>query len=275
MVDGTGRLGAVVDDGIVSLTDALPGHPTDMQEFIASWAGGSILDGIPAGGVRFGLDDVQLAPPVKPTKIVCTGLNYTDHIREANLEPPDRPAWFPKMPNTVTAPFGPVPVPRVSEQLDYEGELVVVVGRRASGVSDADAPQYIFGYCVGNDYSVRDWQFRTPQAFLGKNFDGTCVFGPWLTTNDEVDADNLEISTCVNGEKRQSSNTSYLLYNCGALLSYVSQVMTLEPGDLIFTGTPSGVGAFRDPPAWLRPGDRVRVEIDRLGAIENQIVAGP
>jgi 2-keto-4-pentenoate hydratase/2-oxohepta-3-ene-1,7-dioic acid hydratase in catechol pathway len=155
--------------------------------------------------------------------------------------------------------------------LDYEAELVYVIGKRCKHVPLERAHEAIFGYCAGNDISVRDWQTRTKQVTIGKSFDTSAPFGPYIVTPDELDVTNLGIRSFVNGVKRQDSNTRHLIFGCPTQIAYLSQAMTLEPGDIVFTGTPSGVGAMMDPKVWLRPGDKVRVEIDGIGAIENEI----
>jgi 2-keto-4-pentenoate hydratase/2-oxohepta-3-ene-1,7-dioic acid hydratase in catechol pathway len=164
-------------------------------------------------------------------------------------------------------------MPRVSTQLDYEAELVFVIGKRCRYVDRNEAAGALFGYCAGNDVSVRDWQFRTTEFMLGKSFDKGAPIGPWIVTSDELDGANLNISCYVNDEQRQHSNTKNLIFDCLAQIEYLSQVMTLEPGDVIFTGTPAGVGAGMKPPRWLFVGDRVRVEIEGIGSIENVVEA--
>jgi 2-keto-4-pentenoate hydratase/2-oxohepta-3-ene-1,7-dioic acid hydratase in catechol pathway len=231
----------------------------------------------PDGGRATPLADVTLLAPVaRPPKFFAIGLNYADHAAEANLATPEFPIVFAKLGSCVNGPFDAVERPRVSDQLDYEGELGVVIGRRCRHVSAADAPAAIAGYLVVNDVSVRDWQTRTPQWTLGKSFDTHGPIGPWLTTADEVaDPHALAIRTWVNGELRQQSNTKHLIFDCYALVEHLSAACTLEPGDVIATGTPAGVGMLMDPPRLLRAGDVVRVEIDRIGAIENRVVDEP
>jgi 2-keto-4-pentenoate hydratase/2-oxohepta-3-ene-1,7-dioic acid hydratase in catechol pathway len=165
-----------------------------------------------------------------------------------------------------------VQLPRVSTSLDYEAELVFVIGKKCRHVSRDQAAAVIFGYCIGNDVSVRDWQFKTSQFILGKSFDTHAPIGPWIVTPEAIDPHNLDIRCLVNGDERQSSNTRHFIFDCYAMVEHLSKVMTLEPGDLIFTGTPAGVGAARKPPLWLREGDVVRIEIEGIGAIENRIV---
>jgi 2-keto-4-pentenoate hydratase/2-oxohepta-3-ene-1,7-dioic acid hydratase in catechol pathway len=219
------------------------------------------------------LKDVRLHAPVpRPGKILAIGLNYADHAAEGGKAPPEYPMWFSKAVTTVNGPFDPIDRPIVSEQLDYEAELVVVIGRRCRHVAKEQALNMIFGFCAGNDVSVRDWQLRTTQHFIGKSFDTHAPFGPWIATSDEVSPSDLAIRSYVNGELRQNSRTDQLIFDCAHQISYLSQVMTLEPGDIVFTGTPSGVGAAKKPPLWLKSGDVVRVEIEGIGAIENRVV---
>jgi 2-keto-4-pentenoate hydratase/2-oxohepta-3-ene-1,7-dioic acid hydratase in catechol pathway len=210
----------------------------------------------------------------RPGKILGIGLNYADHVAESGMATPADQLWFAMMNTAANGPYAPIDLPRVSEQLDYEAEMVFVIGKRCRHVSREQAREAIFGYCVGNDVSVRDWQLRTSQFVLGKSFDGHAPFGPWLVTPDELgNPHELGIRCFVNDEKRQDSNTRELIFDCYQQVEHLSKVMTLEPGDVIFSGTPGGVGVGFKPPRWLREGDRVRVEIDGLGAIENIVRA--
>lgn len=274
---GGDRLGLLIGDGLVSLSDHLEGAPATMIELIAAWdqfapAVRSLQDRSP----DVLLNDVRLRAPVpRPGKVLAIGLNYKDHIEETNSETPEFQTWFAKMPTAVNGPFDPIELPAVSTKLDYEAELVFVVGKRARNVPRERAKEVIFGYCVGDDVSVRDWQIRVSQWVLGKSFETHAPFGPWITTADETDATDLDIRCLVNGEVRQSSNTRHLLFDCYAQVEHLSQVMTLEPGDVIFTGTTSGVGHARNPQLFLKEGDVVRVEIEKLGFVENRVVRGP
>ncbi|MCX4149653.1 fumarylacetoacetate hydrolase family protein [Paraburkholderia madseniana] len=216
------------------------------------------------------LDQVQLLAPIgRPGKIMAMGLNYADHVAEAGLEIPKHQVWFCKQPNTVHPPYAPIQIPKASKSVDYEVELVLIVGKRGRHLSRADAPDHIFGYCVGNDVTARDWQMRTPQWVLGKSFDSHGPFGPWITTSDEIgDPHRLGIRSIVNDEVRQNSNTRELIFDVFDQVTYLSQAMTLEPGDIVFSGTPGGIGAAMKPPVFLKAGDRVRCEIDELGALD-------
>jgi 2-keto-4-pentenoate hydratase/2-oxohepta-3-ene-1,7-dioic acid hydratase in catechol pathway len=220
------------------------------------------------------LSSVRLMAPVqRPGKIFAIGLNYADHIAESKMEAPQHQVWFTKAVTSINGPFDPVEIPKVSSFVDYEVELVAIIGARGRHISKSDAASHVFGYCVGNDVTERMWQHRTPQWSLGKSFDTHAPIGPWVTTSDEVgDPHQLGIRCFVNGDSRQNSNTKHLVFNLWEQIEHLSQAMTLEPGDLIFTGTPGGIGAAMDPRKFLAPGDVVRCEIDRLGAIETKCV---
>ena len=222
-------------------------------------------------GPSLALAEVRLLPPVtKPNKIMAIGLNYADHIRESGMAVPDQQTWFCKQLTSLNGPYSPVEVPKVSDALDYEAEMVVVIGVGGRHIAREDAHRHVFGYCVGNDVSVRDWQLATTQWVVGKSFDTHAPIGPWITTADEIgDPHRLDISCFVNGERRQHSNTRELVFDVWDQISHLSKAMTLLPGDIIFTGTPSGVGAASKPPIRLKHGDAVRVEIAELGFIEN------
>jgi 2-keto-4-pentenoate hydratase/2-oxohepta-3-ene-1,7-dioic acid hydratase in catechol pathway len=200
---------------------------------------------------------------------MAIGLNYADHIKETGQKTPPHQIWFTKAVTSINGPFDPIELPIASEQVDYEAELVVIIGQRCKQVPKERAAEVVFGYCAGNDVSVRDWQMQTTQWVLGKSFDTHAPIGPWIVTADELsDPHTMGIRCLVNGELRQNSNTGNLVFNVYDQIAHLSRAMTLEPGDVIFTGTPGGVGLAMRPPRWLKPGDRVRVEIDRVGAIE-------
>jgi 2-keto-4-pentenoate hydratase/2-oxohepta-3-ene-1,7-dioic acid hydratase in catechol pathway len=214
-------------------------------------------------------DKAQFGPCVThPEKIVCVGLNYRKHAAETGNPVPKMPILFNKFNSALNHHGGSIAVSKEkATNFDYEAELVIVIGRTARSVSEADAAQYIFGFCTGNDFTARDLQSRSSQWMLGKALDGSGVIGPWLITSDLVDGDNLGISLTVNGQKRQSSNTSDMVFNTKQLVSYISDYMTLKPGDLIFTGTPEGVisGYPKDKQVWLKAGDKLVTSIDKLG----------
>jgi 2-keto-4-pentenoate hydratase/2-oxohepta-3-ene-1,7-dioic acid hydratase in catechol pathway len=217
-----------------------------------------------------------LAPVPRPGKIICVGLNYRDHAKETGKAVPTEPILFPKFANSVVGPGAEVLVPPEADEIDYEAELAVVIGRRASRVAAADALDHVAGYTCANDVSSRSLQFLSGQWLLGKAIDTFLPLGPYLVTADEVpDPQALGIRCLVNDELLQDSNTGQMVFGVAELIAYASRTITLEPGDLLVTGTPAGVGMAADPPRYLRAGDRMRVEIDGLGELENTVRARP
>jgi 2-keto-4-pentenoate hydratase/2-oxohepta-3-ene-1,7-dioic acid hydratase in catechol pathway len=275
----TTRIGVVVEDRVVDLAAAVPELPREMSALLALGepALAQVRRVAGAGAATLPLEDVTLeAPVLRPPKLLAIGLNYADHAAEAKLELPKVPTVFNKQSTCVTGPFAPIHLPRASQALDYEGELAFVIGRRCRHVPRERAHEVIAGYCVFDDVTVRDWQLRTPTWTLGKSFDTHGPMGPWISTADEIeDPHRLRIRTLVNGELRQESNTNQLIFDCFALVEHLSTACTLEPGDVVATGTPAGVGILLKPPKLLAVGDRVRVEIEGLGAIENEVVPEP
>ena len=236
--------------------------------------------GAGAGRPRYPLSEVRLLAPVtRPGKYLAIAANYQSHINEVlannpNYEPPVYQRWFTKMPTAINGPYDPIPMPPESSELDYEVELAIVIGKRCRRVSVADAPNVVGGYTVHNDISVRDWQRRSPTIMLGKAWDGHGPLGPWLVTPDEIgDPHALAIGCAVNGEVRQSGSTGEMLHSCWEQIAYLSTVMTLEPGDVIATGTPFGTGGSMRPPCYLKIGDVVRCEIEKIGFIEAVVEA--
>lgn len=220
-------------------------------------------------------ENITYAPCIsEPEKIICVGLNYVDHAEESKMEIPTSPVLFSKFNNALAAHNQTIALPTNAEKYDYEAELVIVIGKEASNVSKDDALSYVFGYAVGNDLSARDLQFRTGQWLLGKSLDHFAPIGPELVTADQVDPTNLNISCKVNGETRQSSNTRDMIFDCATIISYVSEYMTLKPGDVIFSGTPDGVilGYPEDQQIWLKSGDEVEVSIEDIGTLFNVLV---
>ncbi len=273
---GRTRLGRVEGDEIVDLATAAPDLPGEMCALLA--AGPTALTRLAeAQGDRLPLAEIQLnAPVLRPPKFFAIGLNYADHIAETGMKTPEFPLFFNKQSTCVIGTGDPIHLPKVSDKLDYEGELGFVVGRRCRHVPVESARDVIAGYLIVNDVSVRDWQFKAPTMILGKGFDTHGPMGPWITTPDEVgDPHSLELKTWVNGDLRQHSSTKHLIFSCFEQLATLSTMCTLEPGDVISTGTPSGVGIGFDPKRFLRPGDRVRIEIERLGTIENHVIEEP
>lgn len=232
---------------------------------------------------RVGSDDLpqldpdtvnRLAPIGRPGKIVCLGLNYYDHAAEQDKEPPDAPLLFGKAPTSITHPEAAIRYPADIDQVDYEVELGVVMGKTAKFVSAAEAPESIAGYTVVNDVSARDAQFADGQWFRGKSYDTFAPMGPSLVPEDEIDPHGLEVELRVNGDRKQHSSTDELIFDVYELVEYISQAMTLRPGDVISTGTPGGVGIFREPPDLLEPGDVVEAEIEGIGGLRNTVVDG-
>ncbi len=269
--DSGPRVGVVSD---AQVFDA--GFDGTMIELIRQWpAARAGVEKAVAASAGKPLSETQLlAPVLRPGKIFAIGLNYADHIEESKMATPEHQVWFTKAVTSVNGPYAPVQIPKAGPFVDYEAELVAVIGKGGKHIAAEQAAEHIFGYCVGNDVTERFWQHRTPQWSLGKSFDTHAPFGPWITTTDAVaDVHNLGIRCLVNGELRQNSNTRHLVFNVFKQIEHLSQAMTLEPGDIIFTGTPGGIGAAMDPRQFLKAGDVVRCEIDGLGHIENRFEA--
>jgi len=279
-------LGIKTDKGILDVAAAAKqfrsGAPTTTDALFAGGDQGltALRDQAYASGGK-GLfvneDRIEFGPCVtNPQKIICVGLNYARHARETNMPLPEMPILFNKFNTALNAHGGTVRVSTIpAKSFDYEAELVIVMGRRASNVSDAEALSYVFGYATGNDFTARDLQSRSSQWMIGKACDGFAPVGPYLVTSDLVgDPGNLKIECRVNGEVRQSSNTSDLVFNCAQIVSYTSKLMTLEPGDLIFTGTPEGVisGYPKEKQVWLKPGDKLTTTVEKLGELRFSLV---
>ena len=249
------------------------GYPGELEDVIATGglaeAGRDLADA-PA----VDMSRATLLPPVRrPSKIICIGLNYKDHSAESGFEQPSYPTIFARFPSSLIGDGAPIIRPPQSEQLDYEGELVAVVGRAARNVSEADALNYVAGYSVFNDGSIRDYQFKSPQWTAGKNFDDTGAFGPEFVTSDELPpgCEGLQLTVRLNGQVMQSASISDMVFPVARLVSILSEFMTLEPGDLIVTGTPSGVGLARKPPVFMKDGDVCEVEIEGVGLLRNPV----
>ncbi|MFC3802848.1 fumarylacetoacetate hydrolase family protein [Cohnella sp. GCM10012308] len=289
--NGALKLGVVVKDRLLDVermtagseaawtvrsTDDLIGMGDEGLAALAARVEGALRDEALAEASALGLGEARLAPCVaRPGKIICVGLNYKKHAEETNSPIPAFPILFNKFANALTAHEAPVRVPTVTAKMDYEAELAIVIGKTAFNVSESDALDYVFGYCAANDLSARDLQLRTSQWLLGKSLDGFCPLGPWLVTADEVgDPNRLEIQSFVNGERRQNSNTSDMIFDCKTIVSYISRHMTLQPGDVILTGTPEGVvmGYPEDRQVYLKAGDRVEIRIEKLGELRNVLI---
>jgi len=277
--DDRTRIGLVTDDGIVDLSAAASGLPTEMVPFLAAGPAAMAAARRAETSAKTRLDPAVVrfeAPILRPPKFLAIGLNYADHVSESGMEAPPFPVFFNKQSTCVAGPHDPIHLPRVSPLLDYEGELAFVIGRRCRHVPRDRAHEVIAGYLVVDDVSVRDWQLRTPTMTMGKSFDTHGPMGPWLVTPDETgDPHALELRTWVNRELRQHSNTRQLIFDCFAQVEHLSTAFTLEPGDVVTTGTPGGVGISMKPPRFLGSGDVVRVEIDRIGQLENPVIEEP
>lgn len=255
----TGLFGQNLPDAMVDMINQLQQHT----------AGADVME-------SFTQDEVILLPPVdRPQKIICVGQNYVDHAHEMGSEVPRQPVIFNKLPTALAGPDSSIRLPAISTSVDYEAELVVVIGRRCKHVPVDQAMQYVLGYCCGNDVSARDWQKGQPggQWLLGKTFDDFAPIGPWLVLADDIDPNSLDIRLQLNGQTMQQSNTENLIFKIDFLVSHLSQFFTLLPGDLLFTGTPAGVGAGRTPPRFLQEGDETIVEIEGLGQLGNRFIA--
>jgi len=276
---GKTRVGAIVAEEVVDISGQGRDVPSDMLTFLeqGETAMHQAREVCASGRGRMALAGVTLEAPVRrPPKILAVGLNYRDHIEETGRPMPEVPMIFNKQSTSVTGPGGAIYRPKDSVELDYEGELGVVIGKRCRRVPKDKAATVIAGYTIVNDVSVRDWQARSATTTMGKSWDTHCPLGPYIATTDEVpDPHRLDLKTWVNGELRQSSNTKHLIFNCFDIVEHLSTAFTLEPGDVIATGTPSGVILGMNPKIWLKPGDVVRIAIDQLGVLENPIVDEP
>ncbi len=272
------RVAGVREGKYVDLNRADAALPIGLMELLALGPEGMQLAAVAlATGQAMDRQGVKLLPPIPaPQKIICIGLNYADHAAETGATVGDQPVVFNKFPSTLRAHGDPIVLPQVSDQVDYEAELVAVIGVGGKDIPQDKALDAVAGYTCGHDVSARDWQKSTPggQWLLGKSFDSFAPLGPELVTADEVgNPHELDICLRLNGQTMQESTTGQLIFPVDELVAYISQVCTLEPGDLIFTGTPPGVGMARKPPVFLKPGDVVEVEIERIGLLRNPVVA--
>lgn len=271
------RLGVVQGDGVIDLASLGVTHG-DILKLISDGRQGleRIARQLDKAAAQFPLEAIRLLAPIpRPGKYLAIGMNYRKHAEEAErlgIARPKQQLWFNKQTSCIAGPYDDIEI-GVTEKLDYEVELGVVIGKPAKGVSEAQAREHIFGYVVANDVSARDWQMHSPTFTVGKSFDTHGPIGPWIVTADEIeDPHSLDVRCLVNGSVRQSSNTSELIYNIYQQIAYLSTAFTLESGDLLATGTPEGVGIGRQPPVFLQPGDVVRCEVAQIGAIENHVV---
>ncbi len=272
------RVGAVIDDIVIdSLSDA--NIPNTMIDFLSAGANAllAMQELIDSGLGRFNLADVKLNAPIpRPGKYLGISLNYADHITETGAEQPKYPSFFTKQSTCVIGHGDSIHQPKVSDKLDYEGELAFVIGKRCRHVPVEKAHEVIAGFTIANDVSVRDWQARSATMMIGKSFDTCGPLGPWIVTADElVNPHQLSIKTWIDDELRQDGNTQQMIFNCYEMVAYLSQAMTLEPGDVITTGTPSGVGVKMTPRGYMKPGQTVKIEIEGIGILSNEVIEEP
>jgi 2-keto-4-pentenoate hydratase/2-oxohepta-3-ene-1,7-dioic acid hydratase in catechol pathway len=275
--DGNCLPGVLDNDGVIDLLAVEPTLPRSVRGILAANALDQVRELASAKSAVRVVAPILKSPIVDPAKIIGIGLNYRDHAIESGMEIPTEPIVFAKFTSALIGPDETIQLPVSSSQVDYESELVVVIGSAAKNVSDADALRYVAGYTVGNDVSARDWQLKKPggQWLLGKSFDTFAAVGPALVTTDEVPSPwSLAITMRLNGQIMQDSNTRQLIFGIPQLIAYLSQICLLQPGDLIFTGTPPGVGMARKPPVFLRPGDLCEAEVEGLGVLRNRCIAG-
>ena len=276
--DGPARPGLLTGDEVVDLSDPATGLPATMVELLALGPAALERAGAAAtgGAARHTLAEVRRHAPVPdPPAILAIGMNYRAHVAEMGREPPEWQYWFNKQRTAIAGPGDPIVVPAVSDMVDYEGELAMVIGRRCQHVPAARAREVVAGYTIINDVSARDWQWRTPTFTLGKSFDTHAPCGPEMVTGDELgDPGALSIRTWVNDELRQDSTTADLIFGCADMIEYLTTAFPLEPGTIIATGTPAGVGAGMDPPQFLAAGDTVRIAIEGIGELSNPVVQG-
>ena len=273
------RYGVVTDAGVADMADCMDGAPATINEF-AQRAGADpgLLQRVAARAAqvaRVPMQGLQLLPCVpRPSKILCLGVNYHDHAAEGGNKVADYPTIFFRGPSSLLAHGGQIPIPAISDKLDYEAEMALVIGRRARNVSEDQALAHVFAYACFNDATFRDYQRKTTQWTVGKNFDATGGFGPWLVTADELPpgARGLHIESRLNGQVMQSASTTDMVFHVAPTIALMSQCMTLEPGDVIVMGTPAGVGYARTPPVWMKAGDTIEIEIERIGTLCNTVV---
>ncbi|WP_407316435.1 fumarylacetoacetate hydrolase family protein [Pseudomonas sp. nanlin1] len=274
IIHGRSTYGIVDGDHVLDLESVKATLGTDLKHALANNRLAELAPTVLAGLPRIALADVTLLPVIpNPGKVLCIGINYATHVRETGREMPTYPMIFTRFADSQVAHLQPIVRPKASHKLDFEGELAVVIGKPARHVKHADALDYVAGYACYNDGSVRDWQKHTIQFIPGKNFPNTGGFGPWLVTGDEIgDPQQLQLTTRLNGEVMQDTRTSDMIFDVHHLIEYCSTFTELAPGDVIVSGTTGGVGAFREPPVWMQPGDQVEVEISRIGILRNSIV---
>jgi 2-keto-4-pentenoate hydratase/2-oxohepta-3-ene-1,7-dioic acid hydratase in catechol pathway len=269
---GVATYGVVAEGGLVDMGRRFGSRWPSLDAVLAGGTLDQLREAARGAAADHRIDAVEFLPVLKPEKMVCIGLNYVKHVEEMGRKMPTVPSLFLKLPSALAGHGQDIVKPAISDDFDYEGELVVVIGKACHRVSDAAAPAVVGGYTILNDGSIRDWQKENVCA--GKNFPRTSGFGPWLVTADEIpDPGNLEVETRINGKVVQRDSTSGFIFSVSRLISFVSTFTPLAPGDIISTGTPSGVAAGRTPPTWMKPGDVVEVEISGIGTLRNRVVA--
>lgn len=271
--NGRAGFGAVIDNGVVDLGAALGGRYADLHALLAADALGEARTALAGRASDFALASMVLLPVIPaPGKIWCCGLNYGEHVRETNREITEQPTFFLRVADSQVGHGQAIVRPRESVQLDYEAEIAVIIGKPGRRIAEADVWDHIAGYSCYNDGSVRDWQRHTSQWGPGKNFWRTGGFGPWMVTTDEIPARTvMTLVTRLNGQEMQRATTEMMIHSIERQIAYVSTIAPLQPGDVIVTGTPGGVGARRTPPVWMKPGDVVEIEVDRIGVLRNTI----
>jgi 2-keto-4-pentenoate hydratase/2-oxohepta-3-ene-1,7-dioic acid hydratase in catechol pathway len=271
--NGQGSYGAVLGDRVVDLREVFGTRAPDLKALIAAGLLGEAAAALGSAGATLALAELRLLPVIpNPGKIVCVGLNYGDHVRETGREITEKPTLFLRVAESQVAHGEDIVLPPESSRLDYEGEIAVVIGQGGRRIAEADAWKHIAGYACYNDGSIRDWQTATPQWTAGKNFWRTGGFGPWMVTRDEIRDDQvMTLVTRLNGEEMQRTTTDKLIHSIPRQIAHISAFTPLSAGDVIVTGTPGGVGAKRNPPVWMKPGDVVEIEVDAIGILRNGI----
>jgi 2-keto-4-pentenoate hydratase/2-oxohepta-3-ene-1,7-dioic acid hydratase in catechol pathway len=276
--NGRRSYGVVDSEKIIDLGPSIGGQYPDLRSILAADALGAVTDALEAGGSgEYALDDVRLLPPIgNPDKIICVGLNYESHRKETGRPVVEYPTLFTRFANTQIGHGAPIHAPKESTSVDYEGELAVIIGKPGRHIAESEAMEHVAGYSCYNDVSIRDWQRHTSQFTPGKNFAATGPFGPWMVTSDEIpDPSTLTLETRLNGERMQHATTGLLIFTIPVLIKYISTFTRLEPGDVIVSGTPGGVGFKRDPQVFMKNGDRVEIEISGIGVLANPVIDAP
>lgn len=273
--NGVASFGAVVDGGVVDFRKVLDDRYIDIKSVLAANAVNELAEVLPACKAHYALADVTQLPVIpNPGKIWCAGLNYGEHVRETGREINEMPTFFLRFADSLCAQGDGIPCPPESGKLDYEAELAVIIGKPGRRIKEADAWDHIAGYACFNDGSIRDWQKHSQQWDPGKNFWKTGAFGPWMVTADEIPANTLmTVESRLNGKTMQKATTDMMIHSIERQIAYTSTIAPLQPGDVIVTGTPGGIGARREPPVWMKPGDHIEVIVDRVGCLSNVIVA--